>query len=165
MYQTANTAARLHRQEPTISQSQPEVGENIATSIAVCRAVFDDLMERDLLGFLLSTTHLQKYLAHFTTYAHPNFASLVSRNIMNVEVVASFHKHMLKMYSGIYIQEAKIATHSELFTVLDAKYKKFADDNDSGDVKYEASLKQLECVELAWKYRHACGKGSAKNTF
>lgn len=165
MFQAANNPAVVFSQESTISHAQPEVAENTATSIAVCRAVFDDLMERDLLGFLLSTTYLQKYLAHFSTYAQPSFARLVSRNIMNAEVVASFHKHMLKMYSGIYIQEAKIAAHSELLAALDAKYEEFANELDSGDIRYEASLKQLKCVELAWKYRHACGKGSLQNTF
>lgn len=146
-------------------QAQPETTGNTATTIALCRHVFDDLLDKDLLGFLLSSSHLQKYLAHFSTYAQPQFAELVRRNIMSAEIVANFHKYMLKMYAGIYIREAEIEDHIDLLAILDVKFQAFTRELEPCDVRYETSTKQLESVERAWKYRHACGAGRPISAF
>lgn len=139
--------------------AQPEASEAL-TSAEVSRLVFDDLMDRDLLGFLLSSSHLHKYLAALCTYAEASVAEHVRRMIGNVDLSNQFHKTTLKMFAGSYIPETSIKDRGQLIAVLDHKYEAFLAGLDSAeDVRFETSLHQLESVELAWKYRTVCGNG------
>jgi hypothetical protein len=140
-------------------EGQPLPNRGIATETDLCREVFDDLMDRDLLGFLLSSSHLRKYLAHYPSYAEPKFAEPVKRNNAHSAVVDAFHQKLLGMFSGAYIAEAAIKDRDELMATLEAKYEDFASKLKSSYVLYEPSLKQLESVDLAWRYRNACGAG------
>lgn len=147
----------------SIAAEQPTPSTKSSKDLS--RAVFDDLLEHDILGFLLSSNHLRKYLAHFSTYAEPEVAQIIKRNICNVDIVDKFHKETLEMFAGAYIPESKCSTAIELMRALDAKYENYAKDLDSLDVRYEVSLKQLESVDLAWQYRNACNAGSPLVSF
>lgn len=139
--------------------SQPQARESLS-STELSRVVFDDLMERDLLGFLLSSSHLHKYLAALCTYAESPAREHIRRMISNVDLVNQFHQATLKMFAGSYIQEASIKDRAQLHAVLDHQYESFITGLDlHEDVRFETSLQQLESVELTWKYRSACGNG------
>lgn len=136
-----------------------QVGE-ITTALDLRRAVFDDLMDKDLLGFLLSSSHLRKYLSQFSNYTEPQFSESVIRTIGNSMVADAFHQSLLAMFSGVYIAEATIKARSELLAVLDAKYQNFVQKLNLSGKDCEVSSQQIESVELAWRYRNACSSGS-----
>lgn len=154
-----NSYSAVTEPKTLVLTDQSSAQDSSTSKTAICRAVFDDLMDRDLLGFLLSSAHLRKYLAHLSAYAEPKLAATIKRNIGNVEVIDDFHKHILFMFKGSYIAEAKIKSRAEMLLVLDAKFEEFANGLESVDVRYETSIMDLDAVEMAWKYRHACGLG------
>lgn len=131
-----------------------------ATSKTISRAVFDDLLERDLLGFLLSSVHLRMYFAHFSQYAEPEIAQLIMRHICNVDVVDKIHENILEMFSCTFIPESRISKKKELLGVLDEKFEEYKQDLAPCGVQYGASSHQVQSVEMAWKYRSACIAGS-----
>jgi hypothetical protein len=148
---------------PSFIKDQPTAEENSANNQDLCRAIFDDLMDRDILGFLLSTAHMHKYLALYATYVEPRFAAAVQRSTKNPDVVDCLHQAILKMFAGIYIAEAAMKDRSEMLAALERKYETLALELGASEVHFEAPLHQLESVELAWKYRNACALGRLAN--
>lgn len=144
---------------------EDQLGFTAISQKAISRAVFDDLLERDIVGFLLSSEHLRKYLAHFATYAEPTIAKTIKRNICSVDIIDQFHEQTLEMFAGAYIPESKCATLKDLMHALNVKYEAYAKELHSCNVHYEASLQQLTSVELAWQYRHACTAGGPLISF
>lgn len=143
----------------SITSSQPGPDAHV-TSIDLSRAVFDEMMDRDLLGFLLSSSHLHKFLAAFSTYAGQDHAQALRRYLTNVDSVHQFHQITLKMFSGAFIAETAIESRTELMAILDKKHADYIKElGIQEDVHYETSLQELESVELAWKYRNVCGNG------
>lgn len=140
---------------------QPHSSEvEIVTTVDLCRAVIDDMMDRGLLGMLLSSTHFRRYLAAYSTYAAKPEAAKLRRSLSNVEITDALHMQMLTMFKGLYIAEARITNANELMTHLDQVYADYSSSIDLIDVRYETSLAQLESVELAWRYRSACAMGT-----
>lgn len=152
--------AVAHAVTPSLLEQPTHTESDSSTKLDLCRDIIDDMMDRGLLGFLLSSTHLRKYLAAYSTYAAKPKAEILRRSLTNVEVMDEIHTKMIDMYKGLYIAEARIANATELMAYLDDLYLDFSSSIDLIDVRYETSLQQLETVEMAWRYRSACGRGT-----
>lgn len=143
----------------SIAISQPCPETNV-TSVDLARAVFDDMMDKDLLGLLLSSTHFHKYLAAYSTYARKEHSQAIRLHMTNVDLVNQFHQQMLKMYAGSFIAESSIKVRADLLAALEAKYQAFIEEHAiHEDVRFETTLQELDSIEMAWKYRNACGIG------
>ena len=147
----------LPSSEDTVDQAG--VTREEVTSKELCANIFDDLLDRNLLGFLLSSAHMRKYLAHYASYAEPKFSAAITRDLASMAVVDKLHKSILQTFSGFFIAEATIGSRRELMRALDTKYEAFAETVGTTAVRYEASVEQLESAELAWRYRNACATG------
>lgn len=143
------------KQFVTFDVEQPTPAESLTTTDA-CRAVFDQLIEDDLLGLMFSSSHMHRYLAALTTVCESNLAMYLTRLVSNVEQMHRLHESMLQMYQGVHIPESSIGCRETLFGILEASLQTWMKAKDIGDVHFETCLVQLESVENAWKYRHAC---------
>ena len=150
----ADSAALALPEQPSSSEAE------IVTTVELCRDVIDDMMDRALLGLLLSSTHFRRYLAAYSTYAPKAHAATLRRSLSNVEITDALHMQMLTMFKGLYIAEARITNANALMAHLDQVYTDYSSSIDLIDVRYETSLTQLESVELAWRYRSACAMGT-----
>ena len=142
-----------------VNFDESEINYTEITSKDLCRAVFDDLLDKDLLGFLLSSSHFRKYLNHYSDYVEPKFAQVLKRNITNSSIVDAFQEQINEMFKGFYIAEATIRDQAHFLAILEEKYVGFANGNKVGNVCHQVSLNELNSVEMAWKYRGACGAG------
>ena len=145
---------------PALTEQPPSTEAGIVSTVELCRDVIDDMMDRGLLGMLLSSTHFRRYLAAYSTYAAKPKAAVLRRSLSNVEVTDALHMQMLKMFKGLYIAEARITNANDLMAHLDQVYADYSSSIDLIDVRYETSLAQLESVEQAWRYRSACAMGT-----
>lgn len=133
---------------------------NTVTNIDLYRHVIDDLIHQGLTGFLLSATHLRRYLGAYQTYAPGPVAKMLSRVIANVEAIDEIHTKMLGLFKGLYIEETSITDRQQLLSELDSKFLIFASKINYKDHQSEPSRTQIESIELAWRYRVACAKGT-----
>lgn len=120
---------------------------SLAVSVALCRAVFDDLLERDLLGLLLSTSHFSSYIRGVQL----DDASALAQVQGNIELEKQLHGNILSMFKAIYIAECRAATQEELNQMLDAKLAEACIQVDNDRLDQYANE-----VESAWRYRRAC---------
>lgn len=150
----ADSAALDLPEQPPSSQAET------ITTVGLCRDVIDDMMDRGLLGLLLSSTHFRRYLAAYSTYAAKPQAATLRRSLSNVEITDALHMQMLTMFKGLYIAEARITNANALMAHLDQVYADYSSSIDLIDVRYETSLYQLASVEMAWRYRAACAMGT-----
>ncbi len=130
--------------------------ERLVTRLELCRSIVDELLDRDLMGFLLSPRHLRKFLAHYSFYAPAPIASQIRRCILNAEITDELHIFILKKFKGLHIPETSIPSSDELKSTLDRKYETFAQEVNTGDVRYEVSLQEHKNIENERRYRHAC---------
>lgn len=153
----------------SVSSSTNSVLTNQAHTLVItqglCCEIFDDLMDRDILGFLLSSAHMRKFFAQFAIHADSKVAKALSGYTQDFDAMDRLHQAILKKFSGIYIAEAAIKERSSMMTLLDRKYEEFVLALGTDEVQYEMPLYQLESVELAWKYRNACATGNLINSF
>ena len=117
------------------------------------RFVFDELFDEDALGFLLSSSHLYRYLVRLKD--KPSTDRFSQRNLDEVTAGAlafeTFHTQTLAMFAGAYIKECHLASHSKLMEVLDNKWTSL-----TGQLPDASITVPCECnkVEAAWKYRN-----------
>lgn len=130
--------------------------DSLVTRLEVCRSIVDELLDRDLMGFLLSPRHFRKFLAHYTFYAPAPIAFQVRRCIVNSEVADDLHLFILKTFKGLHIPETAIANPKDLKVELDRQYESFARAVNTSDVRYEVSLQEHKTIENERRYRHAC---------
>lgn len=123
----------------------------------LCRAVFDELMDKDLLGVLLSAKHFRTFLLNVKVEAPDHIASLAQAVGESVEQACRLQMDILKMYSGVYIAEARCKSEAELHQALDAKLQDSLAPSSRDDAGDDAQ--SIE-VELAWRYRRTCSFGS-----
>jgi hypothetical protein len=101
--------------------------------------VFADLLEKDLLGFVLSPVHLVKHLLHMTASHDPHLDAQVQQCIDHPACFAHLHQALLDKAEGFYIAEAAL-DDNELMEALDCAY-----DNSWTDDQLEvAFLDRLE---------------------
>ena len=132
---------------------------NVPDQKYLCRMVFDDLFERDLLGFLLSSRHLSRHMQELASRCDPFTARQIERVLCAVDLAESFHAAMLEMYSGIHVKESSLGSPAALKRDLDEKLKRSLSASD-GDPLFQVSQHEINRVELAWTYRHACESGA-----
>ena len=141
-------------------QLSPHSDGNSITTLDLCRHVIDDLIDQGLTGLLLSATHLRRYFGAYLTYAPRPVARTLARVVANVAAVDEIHTMMLELFKGLYIEEASITDRQELLAELDAKFLLYASKLNFKEVQSEPSRSQIESIELAWRYRVACAKGT-----
>ncbi len=83
--------------------------------------VFAELLEKDLLGFVLSTEHLIKYLLQLTASHDPHISQQTARCIEEPVCFARLHQALLNKAAGFYIAEAAL-DETELMEALDNAY-------------------------------------------
>ena len=148
------------RSRPTVISPTSELQvypiENKPAAQAFCREVFDDLLDKDLLGFLFSASHLHRYAGDFATYASASSVGIISRNYSNTPIFESFHKMMLRMFKGIHIEEASIGDYKDVLLSLDEKYQRFS--VHLRGVKNTDTLAQTQFLypQQSWRYRNSC---------
>jgi len=126
------------------------------TQAELCREIIDELLDRDLMGFLLSSAHLRRFLANYSTYAPPAQSQMIRRIILNTEVVDEIHIYLLRTYQGLHIKESRIPSRAELHAALDQKFELYACDLFTADIRIEVSLREHAKIENERRYRHAC---------
>ena len=114
--------------------------------------VVDDLVEHDLQGLLLSTSHL-------LTYCRMRFQdpSLTLKNELKAicesqEAAVRFQEMALKQFSGLYIAEIRFSNRDELSAHLNAKLNAFFKCDSQTTANPQTSIE----IENAWKYRRCC---------
>lgn len=123
---------------------------------AFYREVFDDLMDKNLLGLLFSASHLHRYLAAFATYASSASVGIVNKTLSNTPIFEAFHKMMLKKFKGIYIEEASINDYTEVLASLDQTYQEFGIQLKTVANTHTPAQTQFEDPQHSWKYRNSC---------
>jgi hypothetical protein len=101
--------------------------------------VFKDLLEQDMLGFLLSPVHLAKQLIRMTATHQDGVSEQIKRALASADGFASLHEELLSKSDGFFIQEADYDEES-LGLVLDERY-------DASWVGDEAEEDFLSCFE------------------
>lgn len=134
------------------TQAEINYAESVKKSLS--RAVFDVLLERDLLGFLLSSKHFQIFLMKMELEADTEILSLAREIFSDALKIKDFHDYMLSMFNGIYIKESSFETSGALIANLDVK---LADLFVPGADIPTVGIGAVNHVELAWRYRHSCG--------
>jgi hypothetical protein len=122
------------------------------------KAVIDDLIDKDLVGLLLSTNHLLNYFVYFHDYACPAIAKIIMRHINHQTIIHELNESLLKRYSCLYIAESEYKTKVDLHKALDAKFADYVM-NLGGKSRNETLAKptrSLPAIEMAWKYRSLC---------
>lgn len=127
----------------------------VASRSDLCDGILDDLLDRNMLGLLLSSPHMRGYAQHFPTYAPPPVAAAAVEAFVTVEGVDEVHQEVLNKSSGLYIEEAKLMDKKQLAKALDKKYMLFLK-----EIGLESDLPNtgahIQAVEMAWRYRHVC---------
>jgi hypothetical protein len=113
--------------------------------------IVDELLEKELLGLLLSTSHFQHYCKIMAKTASEGLSEAFSILGMNQDVATKFQHSAMQQFSGLYIAECKISSKRELAARLDEKLKQFFE----ADFTPEAQIKMSKDIENAWKYRLA----------
>lgn len=131
------------------------------TQAQLCREIVDELIERDMLGVLLSSSHLRRFLAHFSTYAPAAQSQMIRRIILNSDVVDEIHMYLLRTYRGLHIEECAIGSRTELHAALDQKFEMYARDLCAADIRIEMPMVESLRIENERRYRHACHTATA----
>lgn len=126
------------------------------TRAGLCRAIIDELIDHDLMGFLLSSSHFRRFLSHYATYAPPAQSKMIRRIIPNTKVVDEISIYLLQTYQGLHIRESSIASRSELHVALDQKIMLYTRDICTADIHREESQLEPAKIEDERRYRHAC---------
>ena len=113
--------------------------------------IVDDLLEHDLLGLLLSTTHLQIYCKWIAHTAKPAASKMINAMAVSYEAAESFQFQALQKFSGIHIEECMFKNKGELSRHLNERLNKFI----NGSTTLELEVKMSKDIENAWKYRLA----------
>lgn len=123
---------------------------NARTLKPLARATFDALLEQDLLGVLLSGTHLRLALCKLNLLKHQATAASLAAD---EEASAAFHLLMLEMFSGIYIQECLHDSKEALMADLDGKCQHWL-----SSTKCDQPTNQAHeiAVDLIRQYRNTC---------
>ena len=131
---------------------------------SLCRAVFDAMLDQDMLGMLLSSKHFHAFLksTSFACEGDDQTQTLIDLTLCDEARVNAFHQAVLKMYSGVYIAECQHETQEALMSALDAK---LATIGVHGDDKHTADASQANLVEMAWRYRRICCNSSMARNF
>ena len=117
------------------------------------RSMFDQLLERDLLGTLLSSNHFKLALRNIALKTEHHELEILQEILIDDVKVLGFHQLMLSMYAGIYIKECKHEDLARLMLDLDNKYT----ENDSTSFSFsEICPFQINHVALDWRYRRQC---------
>ena len=93
----------------------------------LCRAIFDNLFEHNLLGALLSSKHFRLYLQdRFQVSECKDHATQTLCKDLplqaNTDKIHDIQIQMLKMFSAFFIEESQIESEEELMRDLDMKY-------------------------------------------
>lgn len=138
----------------------PEDSKNTISEIdslkSLSRIVFDELLENDLLGFLLSSKHFKNYICRMKFDTSSVEGQLARELIESGSRLKDFHEATLKMYSGVYIEECQHESNEDLMRDLDGKFSALA---DAGHGPARLDDAQENHVEMAWKYRRHCNGG------
>lgn len=114
--------------------------------------IVDDLLEHDLLGLLLSTTHFQRYCKFRAATDGISYSSVLMTLAACPATAAKFQHDALQQFSGLHIDECRFSTKQDLAIHLDAKLKQISEHDASPEAHVQLSLE----IENAWKYRRAC---------
>ena len=164
--QSGNCAAHGSIKKMTAMNKQANSAAQSATnSIGVVqknlsRAIFDALLERDLLGFLLSSKHFSIFLSQMEFDAGDQEIALAESLLGAPFRLNGFQAFMLDMYSGVYIEECQHKTIESLMLDLDLKA---AEMMLTSNGQHSGKEIQINHVELAWRYRHHCSGSGPLN--
>lgn len=122
--------------------------------MSLSRSVFDALLDRDLLGFLLSSKHLRKFMFHHELDASDKVMAMAKSVCADTIEFQEFHQMMLVMYRGVFIAECKYSLTESLMLDLDQKFLALTDATDFSDINHEQHAR----VDMAWRYRRMCSK-------
>jgi len=115
--------------------------------------VVDDLLEHDLLGLLLSTTHLQRYCRIKAASVNVNeHADSLRALAASLAAATEFQHEAIRKFNSLHIPDIRFGSHYELAKHLDIKLKDIFDDSAESDDFIQASIE----IENAWKYRRCC---------
>ena len=148
------------------SSENDEIGRESSDASAslksLQRLVFDDLFDRDLLGFLLSSNHFAHHLRNMVGRSDRFSARQLGRISNDALLTKEFHLGMLEMYSGAHIKECKHTSAEALMRDLDQQFEQSASD-ESGEVECllaHPGTEEANRVETAWQYRMVCAAGT-----
>jgi len=126
------------------------------TQAGLCRAIIDELIDHDLMGLLLSSSHFRRFLSHYATYAPPAQSKMIGRIILNIKKVNEISIYLLQTYQGLHIRESSIASRAKLHVALDQKIMLYTRDVCTADIRSEESQLEPAKIEDERRYRHAC---------
>jgi hypothetical protein len=132
--------------------SKVSVTRNSDSFANLSRHVFDELLETDLLGFLLSSKHFEGFIKSMT-FADGSSVGQIARDLFSSDDgIRNFHNATLNLYCGVYIAECCHKSQENLMRDLDAKWLLHKQAlNITGMLCAQKNL-----VELSWKYRREC---------
>lgn len=125
-----------------------------AAAKELSRAVFDALLDQDLLGLLLSSKHFAAFVKTMRFETRGDAYSLAKSISVDARQIHEFHQVVLAMYSGVYIAECKHKTQAALMADLDAKLATAINLPEAGNDDLDGE--QVNRVEMAWRYRRTC---------
>lgn len=120
--------------------------------------VFDELFDNDLLGLMLSSHHLNKFLFRMKNMDGKT-ASLLACIGGEQALFDELHNAMLSKFDGFYIKECSMKA-DELYKYLDARINGY-DFSRNRMTQLEASSTEAHVetnnnVLCSWNYRKAC---------
>jgi len=111
-----------------------------------------EFVDHDLLGLLLSTTHLQSYCAFRVTTCEPEHLLVIQKLATDFKFARDFQQRALADFSCLHIDACCFKNESELAEHLQQKMKNaFHLDLTS----WPGVNNPLE-IQNAWKYRRCC---------
>ena len=113
--------------------------------------VVDHIMEHDLIGLLLSTSHFQRYCKFMSLRVRGEIAG-VFHTLSICEVIATkFQQEALREFMSLHIDECRYSK-DELADHLDDKLTVFLNEKFVS----QSELKVCKEIECAWNYRSTC---------
>ena len=129
-------------------QVKPTVAPTDASNIL---DVVDLLMEHDLIGVLLSTSHFQRYCKFMSLRVSGDIAGVL-HTLSICEIIANkFQKEALRVFMSLHIDECRYSK-DELADHLDKKLTVILDEKFVS----KSALKVCKEIECAWNYRSTC---------
>lgn len=113
--------------EPASRQRVAMTNTNLTPSAQLCRIVFHEMFDKNLLGFLYSSQHFQIFIFHLAALCVLKKKDQAMLDILagDEQLTLQFNKQLLTMFSGIFVEEANCKTHQDLLAKLDLKLVEF----------------------------------------
>jgi hypothetical protein len=156
-----NQATTTSLQHADYTPSNEFIRVAIGQAKHLSRVVFDDLFEKDLLGFLLSPMHFHQHLLEMQLYCDQFTTRQLQYVVSDVFHLQEFHKTTLEMFCGTHISECKHKSIAGLMAALDQKCLALPGYKTSHDLVMELNgINQAE-IALAWRYRALADGGKS----